>query len=78
MNTCARNAQVNKDILHNLHVPDKPQILQITRYQLPATCPQTPRNDGSLKEQAEFLLGNEGQVAHCFNVEEYSNGPFRK
>ena len=44
----------------------------------PPHAPQTPRNDGSLKDQAEFLLGNEGQVAHCFNVEEYSNGPFRK
>ena len=44
----------------------------------PPHAPQTPRNDGSLKDQAEFLLENEGQVAHCFNVEEYSNGPFRK
>ena len=25
-----------------------------------------------------FLLGNEGKLSHCFNVEGYSNGPFRK
>ena len=25
-----------------------------------------------------FLLGNEGKASHCFNVEEYSNGPISK
>ena len=38
----SRSFQVSQDVLRHLHVPDKLEILNIARYQLPATCPANP------------------------------------
>ena len=38
----SRNFQVSQDVLRHLHVPDKLEVLNIARYQLPATCPANP------------------------------------
>ena len=38
----SRSFQVTQDVLRHLHVPDKLEILNIARYQLPATCPANP------------------------------------
>ena len=38
----SRSFQVSQDVLRHLHVPDKLEILNIARYQLPATCSANP------------------------------------
>ena len=38
----SRSFLVSQDVFRHLHVPDRLEILNIARYQLPATCPANP------------------------------------
>ena len=74
----SRNFQVSQDILRQLHVPDKLEILKIARHQCswPDSMMEASENRAIILRSMAFLLENERKVAHYFNAKECSNGPF--
>ena len=59
-------------------MPDKLEILEIARYHCSWTdaMMEASKNSPIILRSMAFLLENERKVAHCFNAEECSNGPF--